>query len=122
MVISLCLAITLPTKADMTYIPPRVLGVQETIAKYAEIYNAPEKELLTVAFCESSYNPKAVGDSGKARNIFQYHRPTFERFAELMGEDLDYYSYHDQAKVTAWVFANYPQYKKHWTCYTKIYG
>ena len=101
--------------------PPKVLSVKETIELYAEVYDANVDELLDVAMCESSLNPKARGDGGRAVNIFQYHRPTFDRFSNLMGETLDYYSYHDQAKLTSWIWANYPQYKNHWTC-SRIVG
>lgn len=100
---------------------PKVLSVKETIEKYAEIHDVSLHELLTVAKCESGYNPKAVGDGGRAVNIFQYHRPTFDRFSKLMGEELDYYSYYDQAKLTAWIWKYYPQYKNHWTCFTKFF-
>lgn len=102
--------------------PPKVLSVTETIEKYAEIHDVSLEELLTVAKCESGYNPKAVGDGGRAVNIFQYHKPTFDRFSKLMGEQLDYYSYYDQSKLTAWIWKHYPQYKNHWTCFTKFYS
>ena len=101
--------------------PPKVLSVTETIKKYAELHQVSAEQLLTVAKCESSYNPKAVGDGGRAVNIFQYHRPTFIGFSKLMGEELDYYSYEDQAKLTAFIWKNYPQYRNQWTCFTKFY-
>ncbi len=119
---ALCLAVAIthnPQHTDADISPPKPLSPKETIVKYAKVYAAPEQELLTVAFCESSYNPKAVGDGGSARNIFQYHRPTFERYSGLMGERLDYHSYEDQAKLTAYIFKNYPKEKRAWTCYTK---
>lgn len=114
----------LPTEIDAdNYIPPvpRVLSVQETIVKYATFYGTSEKELLAVAKCESGFNPKAIGDGGRAANIFQYHKPTFISFSKLFGEQLDYHSYTDQARLTAFIWKHYPQYKNHWTCYTKIY-
>lgn len=94
----------------------KVLSVKETIAFYAELNNTSYTEISKVAFCESSFNPKAKGDSGRAFGVMQYHKPTFEAFSKLMGEELDYYSYNDQLKLTAWIWANYPQYKSHWTC------
>lgn len=102
--------------------PPKVLSVTETIKLYAELHQVSEIELLTVAKCESGYNPKAIGDGGKAVNVFQYHKPTFIAFSKLMGEELDYYSYTDQAKLTAWIWKHKPGYKSHWTCYTKFYS
>ncbi len=101
--------------------PPKVLSVKETISYYASINEVSERELMLVAKCESSFNPKATGDGGRAKNIFQYHKPTFDSFSKLLGEELDYHSYNDQAKLTAYIWANYPKYKSHWTC-AKIMG
>lgn len=70
--------------------------------------------MLAVSKCESGYNPKAVGDGGRARNIFQFHKPTWDSFTKKMGEELDYNSYHDQSKVASWAFSN--GYASHWTC------
>ncbi len=101
--------------------PAKVLSVQETISYYAELHGANEKQLMAVAKCESSFKPSIKGDGGSAYGIFQYHKPTFDAFSKLMGEKLDYYSYSDQAKLTAWIWVHYPKYKSHWTC-TKIVG
>lgn len=101
--------------------PTKVLSVQETISYYAELHGASEKQLMAVAKCESSFKPAIKGDGGRAFGIFQYHRPTFNAFSKLMGQKLDYYSYSDQAKLTAWIWVHYPSYKSHWTC-TKIVG
>lgn len=97
-------------------------SVKEMISYFANYYGASEKEVYTTIKCESGFNPKAVGDGGKATGLAQYHKPTFDRFSKLLGEDLDYYSAHDQIKLTAMIFAKYPQYKKHWTCYTKHFA
>lgn len=95
---------------------------QELISLYARQYGASEKELLTVAKCESGFKPNAVhtNDGGKGKHsvgIFQYQESTFNGFAKLLGEELDYYSYNDQAKLTAFIFAKYPKLKTHWSCY-----
>ena len=97
-------------------IPTDVKGI---ISYYADKYNASEHQLMTVAKCESTFNQKAIGDSGRANGIFQYHKPTFDRFSKLMGEELDYHSANDQAKLTAYIFTRYPQYRSHWTCFSK---
>lgn len=92
---------------------------RDYIQYYASKYDAPTQQLLTVAKCESTFSQEAVGDNGKANGIFQYHKPTWDRYSKLMGEELDYYSAHDQAKLTAFVFKNYPNEKRAWTCATK---
>ena len=94
---------------------------RELITQYALKYGASETELLKVATCESRLKPNAIhyNDGGKSRHsfgVFQYQEKTFDRFDDLMGEDLDWYSYNDQIKLTAYVFAKYPKLKSHWTC------
>lgn len=93
-------------------------SVKEMITYYANYYGANEKELLAVVKCESNFRTEVYGDGKRAFGLLQYHQPTFTHFASLMGEELDYNSPHDQIKLTAWIFTNYPQYKKHWTCWT----
>jgi hypothetical protein len=104
-----------------------ILEPKAYISLFAQQYGAVENELLQVAKCESGYNPNAINynDGGPGKHsvgIFQYQRATFDRFSKLMGEELDYYSYYDQTKLTSWIFANYPQYKKHWTCHRIVFG
>lgn len=118
---SILVAVLLIVPFTKTGIEPQpVLSPQDYIVKYSQEYHAPEKELLLVSKCESNFNPNAIGDGNKAKNIFQYHEPTFNRYEKLLGEDLDYNSYHDQAKLTAFIFANYPKEKKAWTCARNI--
>ena len=104
---------------------PIILTPTQSISLFASQYDAPEKELIAVAKCESKLNPNAIhyNDGGKGKHsvgIFQYQKSTFEYFSDLMGGDLDYYSYNDQAKLTAWVFANHPKLKSRWTCARKL--
>lgn len=106
-------------EADPLQIVP--LTPKEYITLYAKEYGANEQQLLKVAYCESQYNPNAIhiNDGGKGKHsvgIFQYQESTFNQFDDLMKEDLDYYSYEDQIKLTAYVFAKYPKLKRHWTC------
>lgn len=105
--------------------PQIILTPREYISLYAEKYSASETELLKVAKCESKLNPNAIhyNDGGKSKHsvgLFQYQESTFNQFDNLIGEDLDYYSYHDQAKLTAFIFAKYPKLKSHWSCYKLI--
>ncbi len=100
--------------------PQVILTPKEYISLYAS-NKAIEKELLLVAKCESNFKPTAThhndGKKGSTSyGIYQYKIGTFEYFSKLMGENLDYYSYHDQIKLTAWIFANRPDLKKHWSC------
>jgi len=126
----LCVAVSLfalPTKAQTDeslynhFIFEAFYTPKDYIVHFADKYQAPKEQLLAVSWCESMYNPEAIGDHGSAKNIFQYHKGTFDRYSALMGEQLDYNSAHDQAKLTAWVFKNMPKEKRAWTC-SKIVG
>lgn len=116
-ILGMVLTLSVPVMAEAPIkVEPKVLSVQETISYYAKQYGVSEYELLKVSKCESSYRPNIYGDGTRAFGIFQYHKPTFIAFSKLMGEQLDYYSYNDQAKLTSWVWKHYPNYKSHWTC------
>lgn len=93
---------------------------EQYIAYYAELNQTDESLLLKVAKCESKLNIQSKGDGGNATGIYQYWNDTFERFSKLYGEELDINSYHDQIKLTSWIFANYPQYRKQWTSFRAI--
>jgi hypothetical protein len=99
-----------------------ILTPGEYISLYAQKYGASDVELLKVAKCESGLKPSAIhyNDGGKnyhSVGIYQYQELTFNGFSKLLGEKLDYYSYHDQIKLTAFIFAKYPNMKTHWTCW-----
>ncbi len=107
-------------------IPPKILSPKESILEYANQFGTNPNVLLKVAECESHYDPKAVGDykDGEylAINIYQYHKGTWDEFVkiykkEVYDEELHRDSYQDQAKVTAYIFAKYPNLRKRWTSY-----
>ncbi len=121
-------AITLPDPFSKHYIsraeaPDRELkdySAKELVNYYAIYYKQDPALLQKVAGCESNYNQKLKGDNGLATGIFQYHKGTWESFSKLLGEELDINSVNDQAKLTAFIFTNYPKLKIHWTTYTAI--
>ena len=73
-----------------------------------------------MADCESDFHPSIKGDGGRAHGLFQYHKGTFDRYAKLSGMTLDYYSYEDQAQLTAWLYVNKPESLREWTSYRAI--
>jgi len=98
--------------------PIRPSTPQELIVSYASQYDTSYEVLLKVAQCESGFkHEQVVGDGGLAYGIFQYHEPTFYMFAELMGKKLDYKSLEDQIELTAYIYANYPELRSHWSCF-----
>lgn len=88
--------------------------------KYTKQYGVDPVIFKKVMFCESSNNPDAVGDHGLARNVMQFHKPTFDSYAKLYGKQLSYDSYEDQIELAAWMFSNGEQH--HWTCYSTVTG
>src|SRR5687768_7881852 len=46
-------------------------------AKATHPYPQSVEKMYSVMMCESSGNPNAVGDRGKARGLFQYHAGTW---------------------------------------------
>ena len=48
-------------------------------------FGVDHAHLDTLSFCESTRNPLAVGDGGRARGLMQFHLRTFERWAGELG-------------------------------------
>lgn len=113
-------------EAPLYEIPHDTKTPKEKIVEYANRFGTDPNVLLKVADCESHYDPKAVGDykNGEylAINIYQYHKGTWDEFVEIYqkevyDEELERDSYQDQAKVTAYIFAKYPDLRKRWSTY-----
>lgn len=96
--------------------------VEEWIEFYAEEYQADAEELKKVAFCESGYRIAVKGDGGKAFSVFQFHRPTFERWAKELGKPLNYEDFTDHIELAAWAFSQGEKYKDDWVCWLKLYN
>lgn len=93
---------------------------QEAVMTYSALYGADYSDLKRVMECESGGKIDKKGDNGLAYGILQFHKGTFERFAKQMGEELDYYSWLDQAKVGAWAFAQTDAYRNQWSTYVAL--
>lgn len=93
---------------------------QEYIEYYAKIYNTDPNVLLSVAKCESEFNQNNIGDGNRAVGLFQFHQETWNRMSKLLGEKLDRNSVKDQARLSAFIFANYPEMRKEWSTYRAI--
>jgi hypothetical protein len=101
-----------PTRTLNQYSP------KELADHYASISQGESRYTSAVIACESRYEPTSKGDGGRANNVGQFHKPTFERLSKLMGEELDYNSYYDQTKLLAWSLDN--GYGANWTAYRAI--
>lgn len=126
-ILSVVSLLAFATKASIaeqsTYTPQEMTAeemAEDYIKMFSETYGADEEELLKVAYCESKMGKNKIGDSGNAIGLFQYWNDTWNWFSGLKGEELDINSNFDQAKLTAFIFANYPEYKRHWTTWVAI--
>lgn len=96
--------------------------VSQATAGEREIFNLSRKILaktphnkeitpeLLVAFAkvESSCNSKAIGDKGKARGLFQFHKARWDEFSDKN----DYYTANDEAQIRVMIKALNNYYKK----------
>jgi len=65
----------------------------ETVAKKNRI---SEQRFTNLIRCESTFNKTAIGDSGRAYGLLQFHKPTFEQYCQG-----DYYNHNDQLNCGA---------------------
>ncbi len=124
------IAAMLPTISLSDDAPPNQVRSEEIVLqnlspieyadKYALQYKIDGNLLKKVMWCESSNNPKAIGDHGLANNVMQFHKPTFDSYSKSLGESLNYDSYQDQIKLAAYMFSIGEE--KNWTCYSKLVG
>ena len=96
----------------------RIDTTTETIIKWAKYYGVSPEFGLCVAFHESSMNPLAVGDSGKARGLFQFWAGTWEMFRKKMGESTQdmRVNVNESSKTAMWAISE--GYGSHWSVIT----
>jgi hypothetical protein len=100
------------------------LSKEEVIAKYSEQYGTSSELITKVMMCESGGNPNAVNNNEpnniQSFGIMQFQKPSFDYMSSKMGEQLDFYSYHDQIKLASWAISN--NMGRNWSCYRKVTG
>lgn len=90
---------------------------QTDIESFIKLQNIPL--LYETAKCESNFRENAVGDSGLAYGVFQFHERTFNSFRQKAGMPyLEYHNPYDQTILASWAFKNGLSY--HWTCFTRL--
>ncbi len=94
------------------------MSAKEQVWYFSDLYSVDYKLIDKVIECESEYKNNVCGDSGKSCGIGQFQKTTFNDLSKKMGEQLDYYSEHDQIKLLTWSIAN--GYGKNWTAYRTI--
>lgn len=103
---------------EIKEIPISELSINEQINHYATLNGIEGSLIKKIVKCESEFKTTALGDGGRAYGLMQYHKASFERHAKLFGEELDYYSSHDQIKLGT--FAISKGMGREWTSYRAI--
>lgn len=70
--------------------PPKQLTIDEKIDIYAEKHNVSASLMKKVIYCESSYNPKAVGDGGTSFGLSQIHLPAHQEVTKEQAFNEDF--------------------------------
>lgn len=92
---------------------PSVRQIKEAIVFISDKYGLNETELYQTLKCESGFRFDAVGDNGKAKNVAQFHLPTFKKYCSG-----DYNSAKDQLICMAQMWQKGLQ--RHWTCWRNL--
>jgi hypothetical protein len=111
--LALLLATVLPAHAD-----DEPLTVEEIIVQAADGYGVDANAMLRVAWCESLWNPRAVGDHGSSLGIFQLHRPGMRGVFESWGYTNAFDAEQSADFVARWIAltGNW----RPWTCARKL--
>lgn len=109
-----------PTVVHEAELRPEDYTVKQALAKFTKKFGSDYQLVSSVVSCESNFDPKTIGDNGLALNIAQFHRDTFISMSKELGEQLDYNSSYDQAKLISWAFSKGESYKRQWTTYVAI--
>ena len=91
--------------------------VAGTITEAAERHGVDAELLLAVAWCESKYDPYAIGDRGLSLGLFQLHRYGLQGDFWRQGYT-DVWSAEQQADYAAWQFSLGNA--GHWSCYWTV--
>lgn len=100
------------------------LTVEEILKEIPPKYGVKPEVVKKIAHCESTLNPKAINynDGGPGKHsvgILQFQATTFAGYSKKMGEELDYYSTYDQAKVASYMISKGQIHQ--WSC-SRILG
>ena len=91
--------------------------VPSVIVEAAARHDVDAELLLAVAWCESKYDPWAIGDRGLSLGLFQLHRYGLQGDFWAAGYT-DIWSAEQQADYAAWMFSRGGA--GHWSCYWRV--
>lgn len=91
--------------------PPKT--VEEVITESAIKHDVDPSMALAVAKCESNLDPKALGDNGKSRGIWQIHAPSWPEVSDEMA--------FNPVLSTQWAMPKLKETPEIWTCYRMLF-
>ena len=107
------------TEAHWVVVESPEEDITQLVKRWADRYGVDRELADCVAFRESSYNPLATGDSGRARGLFQWHLESWHFIRKKMNEPTaDLRDDPDEATKTA-MYAMANGYKGWWTTIKK---
>ncbi len=96
--------------------PTKVSTIPEIVEAAAAEFDQDPVVMKQVAFCESSYRPEVVGDSGLAVGLFQFHPDTWREESRFLGYTGDLRTDPVAAsRVAAYMWQHGLQHR--WSCY-----
>lgn len=100
--------ISLMKSMESRKLTPKMINTATVIVDVADKNNFSRTLALEVTHCESMWNPDAIhwndGAVGShSKGAWQFKEDTFKRYANKMGEQLDYKSVHDQTRVAIYM-------------------
>lgn len=109
------MAVIAPVAPYVEPIVSKPLTIDEKIDVAAAKYNVSPSLMKKVIFCESSYNPKAVGDGGTSFGLSQIHTPAWPNITKEQAFDEDF-----AIEFMAEKFSKNKQ--NLWSCYRIVTG
>jgi soluble lytic murein transglycosylase-like protein len=88
---------------------------EELINEYSEKYQVRADLVRCIIFNESGFRATAVGDSGKAVGLAQFHLGTWQSFRKQMGESQEDLRKDPEESIKTLVWALSQGYNNHWT-------
>lgn len=79
-----------PVNAEMPVTEYKEPTIEDKIEYYADIHGVNAEVMKDTIFCESSYNPNAVGDSGRSRGLSQIFKPAHPHITDEQAFDPDF--------------------------------
>lgn len=90
------------------------MSVEEVVHHFADQYNVSAERMLVTMKCESSLNPKAIGDGGHSYGIAQIHLPSHRNITIEQAQSIPF-----SAEFMAQEFSKGNA--RIWTCYRKYF-